>query len=731
MDKFVIRVPKVSKDSSTQQASSSTQETSIDNSVNRLSKKSLFELSDLIVDPGLRKKITEYDSNQRDDIRRAYLQNGPCQPRKHNFPQKNIGGRLGRFNPDWFDIYGNWMEYSISKDAAFCLSCYLFKPDIGKQSGGDVFVTTGFTAWNKRERFDGHVGECDSVHNQALKNYRIKLLASMYCTRFLLRQGLPFRGHDESNDSSNRGNFIELLNFLANHNEVIKDVVVGRIQKNLKLTSPDIQKDIVNVAATETSNIIINDIGDDYFAILVDESRDVPGKEQMAVVLRYVDKKGFITERLLGIVHVTKTTSLSLKAALENLLLKYGLSLSRVRGQGYDGASNMRGEFNGLKIAKNHGDIALFFNLMSNIVNVVGASCKRRDFVREKQAAKIAQALDNGEIQSGRGLNQETNLKRAGDTRWGSHYASIINLINMYSTVVDALEIIEDEGSISEKRAEARVLMDYLYSFEFSFSLHLMKNILGITNDLSLLLQRKDQDIVNAMKQIKSISWQDSVRGPIKILISAVPRAVYLTESQQSRLKAQQITNGHRFRVEIFNQVVDMQLQEMNSRFTEVNSMLLICIACLNPDDSFSAFNKESLINLAKFYPSEFSNVDILALDMQLENYIVDMRSNEEFSKLKGIGDLARKLVETKRNTVYPLVFLLLKFTLILPVATASVERAFSAMKYIKNRLRNRMGNEWLNDSMITYIEKDVFDIVTDDSIMQRFQYMTNRREHL
>ena len=62
-----------------------------------------------------------------------------------------------------------------------------------------------------------------------------------------------------------------------------------------------------------------------------------------------MDFKGRVVERFLGIVHVSDTTALSLKAAIEALFSKHNLSLSRIRGQGYDGASNMQGEFNGLK----------------------------------------------------------------------------------------------------------------------------------------------------------------------------------------------------------------------------------------------------------------------------------------------------------------------------------------------------------------------------------------------
>ncbi len=55
---------------------------------------------------------------------------------------------------------------------------------------------------------------------------------------------------------------------------------------------------------------------------------------------------------------------------------------------------------------------------------------------------------------------------------------------------------------------------------------------------------------------------------------------------------------------------------------------------------------------------------------------------------------LAKKLVETKKNIVYLLVYLLVELSLILPVTTATVERAFSAMKFVKNRLHNRMGDQ-------------------------------------
>ena len=59
--------------------------------------------------------------------------------------------------------------------------------------------------------------------------------------RFLLCRGLVFRGHDESQDLSDRGNFLELVQFLGDHNESINEVLQAA-PKNCKLTHSNIQK---------------------------------------------------------------------------------------------------------------------------------------------------------------------------------------------------------------------------------------------------------------------------------------------------------------------------------------------------------------------------------------------------------------------------------------------------------------------------------------------------------
>lgn len=210
-------------------------------------------------DPGKRPPILSYHPNLQDEVRRYYLQKCPCQPRGHKFPFTDFGPKKRRFIRDWFTEFPTWLEYSIKDDAAFCLCCYLFKPAIGDQSGGESFVGVGFKNWKKKTTLKQHFGGSNNTHNNAERNcqallnqkqhiptvlskhtdqdridYRTRLCASIGVVRILLKQGLPFRGHDESENSNNRGNFLEILEWLCGYNVDFKSVTFKNAPENMK-----------------------------------------------------------------------------------------------------------------------------------------------------------------------------------------------------------------------------------------------------------------------------------------------------------------------------------------------------------------------------------------------------------------------------------------------------------------------------------------------------------------
>ena len=103
-------------------------------------------------------------------------------------------------------------------------------------------------------------------------------------------------------------------------------------------------KEILLVISTKVKKSIRKEIGDAKFCILVDEARDESMKEQMVVVLRYVDTNGFEREWFYGIVHVIDTAALTLKKEIYYLFSNHCLDIQNIWGQGYDGACNMWGE---------------------------------------------------------------------------------------------------------------------------------------------------------------------------------------------------------------------------------------------------------------------------------------------------------------------------------------------------------------------------------------------------
>jgi hypothetical protein len=117
------------------------------------------------------------------------------------------------------------------------------------------------------------------VTSEEKQPYKIRLTYSLSCLRFLLKQGLTFHGHDETEESQNRGNFLELLKWLTSNNEDVDKSVLKYAPDNYTLTSPEIQKNIIQSCAIETREKIVDELGNDNFAILADEISDVSHRQ--------------------------------------------------------------------------------------------------------------------------------------------------------------------------------------------------------------------------------------------------------------------------------------------------------------------------------------------------------------------------------------------------------------------------------------------------------------------
>ena len=177
-----------------------------------------------------------------------------------------------------------------------------------------------------------------------------------------------------------------------------------------------------------------------------------------------------------------------------------------------------------------------------------------------------------------------------------------------------------------------------------------MSPYFGNTDDFNCAWQKRDQDILNVVSLISLTKtqlellreddrWEKFLANVTSFCVTrkiVVPKmdGRYKSVGRSKRYYVK-LTNYHRFKVDMFLGVIDRQLKELNDRFDEVNTDLLICMSSFNPKDSFASFDKDNLVKLAKFYPKDFSVTDLRRLTYQLGNFIADMRVNERFNKVK------------------------------------------------------------------------------------------------
>ncbi|GKB48907.1 zinc finger MYM-type protein 1-like protein, partial [Tanacetum coccineum] len=448
--------------------------------------------------------------------------------------------------------------------------------NVEKQGGNDAFVINWFNSWHKKAYLYAHVGNVDSYHNKAFQKcenqlkenqsivdafnkkseiekarYIIRLNTTISCVRLCLKTENLMRGHDEYETSLFKGMFLEVYHFLRDHNKAIRAVTLENAPKNCTLTSSQIQKDVVDYFAKEIVKSICLEVGTDVFSLLVDESSDVSKKEQMAIVLRYVDKYGLV-----------EICCLKDRVMIEQVICVLVV----------------------VAVAKNHYGVDNFFDILSTVTNVVCGSCKPKDMMRESYKERLEKEIARGEIETGKGKNQE-----------------------------------------------------------------------------------------------------------------------------------------------VLNYVKD---DEFGDRFRESSTELLENMTALSPHNSFTDFNVSKLVKLSEMYPHDFTYMERLRLPTDLAVYYQIMSNDKDFSELSSISKLASLMVEKNKHISHPLVYRLLKLALILPVATAIVERCFSKMKLVKTDLHNRMGEEYFNGALIYAIEKEeLINInVTNEVVRKQFFSMKDRK---
>ena len=150
---------------------------------------------------------------------------------------------------------------------------------------------------------------------------------------------------------------------------------------------------------------------------------------------------------------------------------------------------------------------------------------------------------------------------------------------------------------------------------------------------------------------------------------------------------------------------------------------LLRLSSVLEPQEALKSFRNSDLFLLVEnFYPQYFTDYDKQVLKKKLYHFEYNVVQDPEFKELKSLSELSQWLVRTRNLEHYKLVYRMVRLVLTLPVSTATTERAFSAIKVVKTNLRNKMENDFLSNSLMLYIKKDIVSTFSLDLIVDDFE---------
>ena len=344
----------------------------------------------------------------------------PTDPNPLHYPRTRCHGSSSfrQFQPGWIKQYP-WLIYSRHVDGVFCRACVFFAPEkVALQSTGQ-FVINPFNTWvSKSQKMNAHASleyhmasvakmnefvagmkhPAATIDSKFDKEEQMRFEENCTVIESLLKvvilcgkQGLALRGHrddridliEEEDDkvSENYGNFLELVHFRAETDAALRKHL-EHAPKNALYTSKTIQNELIKVIGSRIQSDIISEVKEAmFYSIIADEVTDIANREQLSLVLRYVIN-GKVKEVFTDFLEVERITGEALADAILKTLETWGLPVANVRGQCYDGGSNMAGAKSGCRaIVQRQAPMAIYVHCALHWLNLaIISACKIQAF---------------------------------------------------------------------------------------------------------------------------------------------------------------------------------------------------------------------------------------------------------------------------------------------------------------------------------------------------------------
>ncbi|CAF4122768.1 unnamed protein product, partial [Rotaria magnacalcarata] len=482
----------------------------------------------------------------------------------------------------------------------------------------------------------------DRSRNEIIKQNRQKLTKIVSALHLCCRQMIAIRGHLESELSSNRGNFIELLNW-ASGTDPIASCILNDSAKNSTYLSPYIQNELISLLALHIRQQIsekarsLNYARRCVFSLMVDESRDVSGHEQLSVVLRLVDIEiktsdenhppSLFKEYFLGFIKLNEFDAQTLTDEIVKFLSSLNIDLNYCIAMCFDGASVLSGKHAGVQalLRQQHIPNAIYVHCYAHKLNLVicnvtkSVPClsefysiisKIYTYFHTSSVTNETLKRIQRQLKIDCSILSITTIKKWAETRWDSRWTSIQSVIENYKALNQSLEELVDEGT--ERLIDTRGLLLALKEPLFVVTIFILHGLLGKIKILSDQLKSKSIDfgkahtlisaVIHQINELRSQEEFSTLFGQITAFCveNNIELNVKVKQRRQTTISTrfkncsvtstigqrEKIDNDSKYRDFIFYPVIDSILVEMDDRFSKSNMEILRGISSLSPDSS-------------------------------------------------------------------------------------------------------------------------------------------------
>jgi hypothetical protein len=633
-----------------------------------------------------------------------------------------------------------WLHLCTSNFKAFCSVCMTTSGIKGEAA----FTNEGFNNWKKAtQSFTEH--EQSIPHKTALyaskfntskqsisskvsshfkkvqQERRSNLMKELKAVRFLLRQGLPMRGHlDEE------GNLHHLLKQCFDAYEWLD---------NGMYLSHDVVNEIIDIMSQNILRSVLCEIRQAlFYAILADEVRDLSNREQLVLCIRWLNEDYEVFEEPMGLIQLTDSKASTILSAIQDSLVRLALPLENCRGQAYDGAAIFQGHISGVAVKiQEQEPRAISVHCLAHCLNLSLQQATRQvtamrdalDFAMEvtqliafspKRQALFEQFHDQ--------INKSLpGIKPLCPTRWTMKTRAFASLLVNYTVLQDTLnEVAQGSDDYSRK---ATGLMALMQKFSTSFGLNLAHLVFGATELLSNSLQSKSTTCEDANMAVNiCLRFIESHRTDeaFSELMAKAKETIGddCDEPRVPRHQSKQFKDPAIYFRQQFFQTLDIVAEDIKMRFNQRQFTLV-----KNLENTITGRLTNVLEIISETYKQD---INVALLETQIKLLPAALAETEKPVTVNSVVNILRQSSAVRR--MLSEVDKLVRIYLTIPVTTATAERSFSVLRRLKTYLRTTMTQKRLNNCMIMHVFKSKTDSIDLMSIGQDFVDRNERRRN-